>query len=91
MRKFLILIFLTVFSLSYGESIKQLNTSDIRVEIASQINSLKEKKENLLKQLKKATQEEKENIKNMVKNIDEKIKRLENLINRYIKFTDNMG
>ncbi len=89
MKRFLIvLLFLFLVENSYPQDI---NTSDIRVEIKSQIKVLKEKREEVLKRISKAKGEEKKELKAFLKEIDEKIKRLKKLIDRYNRFNSLSG
>jgi cell division protein FtsB len=87
---FLLLLAVFVFS-SYADDKSINKTSDIRVEIKSQIKVLLEKKDALLKRLSEASVEEKREIKKMIKQVDEKIERLKNLIRKYTSFTGYTG
>ncbi len=90
MKKGILIVFLSVFLVSFAEE-KSINTSDIRVEISSQIKRLKEEKSVLLKKIRKASKEEKKHIKEVMKKIDDKIIRLQKLLKNYLSFTGSMG
>ncbi len=95
MKKILtFLLFLSLF-IPFSANSSPKNTipdiSDIRIEIKSQIKVLQEKKNELLDKLSKATAKEKKEIKKLIREIDEKIYRLKNLIRKYINFTNNIG
>ncbi len=95
MKKILtFLLFLSLFipfSANSAPKDKIPDISDIRIEIKSQIKVLQEKKNELLDKLSKATAQEKKEIKKLIREIDEKIYRLKNLIRKYINFTNNIG
>ncbi len=89
MRKlaaFILILFLFNMSNSYAENQKIPDMSDIRIEIKSQIKVLKEKKELLLKKLSESTEKEKKEIKKFIKRLDERIKHLKKLIDKYTEF-----
>ncbi len=91
---FTFLLFLSLFipfSANSTPKDKIPDISDIRIEIKSQIKVLQEKKNELLDKLSKATAQEKKEIKKLIREINEKIYRLKNLIRKYTNFTNNIG
>ena len=95
MRKiFIFLLFIGLFLPFYTKAepkSKIPDISDIRVEIKSQIKVLQEKKNELIEELSKATVTEKKEIKKLIREINEKIYRLKNLIRKYTNFNNNIG
>ncbi len=79
------------FSANSASKDKIPDISDIRVEIKSQIKVLQEKKNELLEKLSKSTAKEKKEIKKLIREINEKILRLKNLIRKYTDFNNNIG
>lgn len=76
------------FITTYAQPVK---SSDIRIEIISQIKVYEEKIEKLKKMLKIADKEEKKIIKNNIHLLEKKIKKLNSLLEKYENISGTTG